>query len=239
MQGNIAARIGGFHANIGRLSIFGYDNFLNHVITVAAGNPFHLAAAVAIITRNANVSAYNAAPVLNGNLLAILPNFALAIQGNHSAGLQYAVFNQKWRPVQMAYANVGIADDDGEPLLTGIIRPTLKNYDGANMNIPLVRNLSFMGSDGKQVTVINNTAGVANANHMARHRLGLEGYFRYSTRLVRWIEWFAQIQRVVRILMRQQLEWVQDPVVREHNALAEGVTEFNPDNRGYMLSDFD
>jgi hypothetical protein len=122
-----------------------------------------------------------------------------------------------------------IANDSVEPLIGGILTAGLKTLGGLN---PLVDNLSYIGQDGKEKNVYSG-------NNAVTHRLGLEGYLRYNTRLVRWIEWPAQIQRVVRILMRQQLEWIQDPIVYEHNALAEGVTEYGSDNRGYMLADFE
>ncbi|MGL5935429.1 MAG: hypothetical protein ACRCZI_07375 [Cetobacterium sp.] len=66
-----------------------------------------------------------------------------------------------------------------------------------------------------------------------------EGYYRYHTKLVRWVEWFAQLQRVTRMLMRSQLEWVNDPVVRKHEAIAPEVTEFKTKISSFNLDDFE
>lgn len=60
---------------------------------------------------------------------------------------------------------------------------------------------------------------------------------RYGTRLIRNVEWFANIQRLITILMRRQLEWVQDPVVQKHDALSEQLTEFK-DNNTFNQEDF-
>lgn len=69
-------------------------------------------------------------------------------------------------------------------------------------------------------------------------RLGYEGYIRYNSKLIRWVEWFAQIQRVMRLLMRNQLEWVRDPVVQSSDALAEEVTEYR-NNNIFQLADYE
>jgi len=98
----------------------------------------------------------------------------------------------------------------------------------------ILTNLSYLESNGTYKEVYNR-----NVDAKDLQRLGYEGYLRYNTRLVRWIEWICNVQRVVRILMRQNLEWVQDPVVNEHDVLAEGTTEFGSDNIGYTLQDFE
>jgi hypothetical protein len=134
----------------------------------------------------------------------------------------------KTRSIRVDLQDDQVADDTKEPLILGLISENLKADAAAGR---IVKSLSYMKTDGDVEEVYS-----ASANS---HRLGLEGYLRYNTRLVRWIEWIAQAQRVVRILMRQQLEWIQDPVVREHNAIAESTTEFGSDNRGYMLQDFE
>ncbi len=66
-----------------------------------------------------------------------------------------------------------------------------------------------------------------------------EGYLRYNTKLIRWTDWFVELQRCTRVLMRQQLEWVQDPVVIKHDALSEQVTDYGSDNKGFTLDDFE
>jgi len=64
------------------------------------------------------------------------------------------------------------------------------------------------------------------------------GYNRYNTHLVRNIEWFIQLQRIMRFVMRKQLSWVNDPIVHGSNALAPDVTEYD-NNRGFRLADFE
>jgi hypothetical protein len=39
--------------------------------------------------------------------------------------------------------------------------------------------------------------------------------------------------------MRNQLEWLQDPVVMKHEALSEKVTDYGSNNRGFNLDDFE
>ena len=65
-----------------------------------------------------------------------------------------------------------------------------------------------------------------------------EGYTRYQTKIVRYIEWFIHLQRVMRLLMRDQLQWVNDPIVHQSNALAEEITEFKGNNT-FEVKDFE
>ena len=64
------------------------------------------------------------------------------------------------------------------------------------------------------------------------------GYARYQTILVRYIEWFVHLQRVMRLLMRDQLTWVNDPIVHKSNALSNEVTEYESNNK-FKMSDFE
>jgi len=66
----------------------------------------------------------------------------------------------------------------------------------------------------------------------------VEGYNRYHTTIVRYIEWFVHLQRVMRLLMRDQLSWVNDPIVHKSNVINEQVTEYDS-NRKFELSDFE
>ena len=65
-----------------------------------------------------------------------------------------------------------------------------------------------------------------------------EGYTRYQTKIVRYIEWFIHLQRVMRLLMRDQLQWVNDPIVHQSNALSEEITEFKGNNT-FEVKDFE
>lgn len=69
-------------------------------------------------------------------------------------------------------------------------------------------------------------------------QLSTEGYLRYNSKLVRYTEWFIQLQRIVRLLMRKQLEWVQDPVVQGNEAISEEVTEYKGVNT-FNLADYE
>ena len=64
------------------------------------------------------------------------------------------------------------------------------------------------------------------------------GYVRYQTIIVRYIEWFVHLQRVMRLLMRDQLTWVNDPIVHRSNALNDQITEYASNNK-FDISDFE
>ena len=64
------------------------------------------------------------------------------------------------------------------------------------------------------------------------------GYERYQTIIVRYIEWFVHLQRVMRLLMRDQLTWVNDPIVHQSNALNDQITEYASNNK-FDISDFE
>lgn len=88
--------------------------------------------------------------------------------------------------------------------------------------------LTYLDKDNK----LENTS-------VADHKYGLEGFLRYNTRLVRWIEWTVHVQRLIRIMLRNQLEIVQDPVISSIDVLSEDATEYRSDNKGYSLADFE
>lgn len=154
---------------------------------------------------------------------------------NYVAPNSGSEFNRNLRPVEIKIANIFsyVDNDMQEPLTGGLV--DLKKTDIGEYNFPVVRKLSYMKSTGDIETVYNDMG----INRSHNQRLGLEGYLRYSTRLIRWVEWISQVQRLTRIIMRQQLDWVQDPIVREHNVLAEGTTEYDSNNMGYSLQDFE
>ena len=106
--------------------------------------------------------------------------------------------------------------DDAEPFMVG--------YNNAAQP-QLSTSLSYINSTGA-ITTHNNTT------------LSYEGFRRYQSKLVRWSEWFVQLQRVVRLLMRSQLEWVQDPVVQGSDAISEDVTEYKK-NGVFSIGDYE
>ena len=64
------------------------------------------------------------------------------------------------------------------------------------------------------------------------------GRRRYDTVLVRYIEWFVRCQRVMRLLMREQLEWVNDPIMHNSNAISESITDYDG-NKKFEITDFE
>jgi hypothetical protein len=65
-----------------------------------------------------------------------------------------------------------------------------------------------------------------------------KGRHRYDTILVRNIEWFVQCHRVMRMFMRQQLDWVSDPIAHKSDAISKKITEYDS-NEKFSLTDFD
>lgn len=101
-------------------------------------------------------------------------------------------------------------------------------------NQALATALTFI-KDGK--VYYSNVTGLNPPVAAQRDALSTQGYLRYNSKLVRWIEWFAQLQRVGRLLMRSQLDWVQDPIVQGSTAVATEVTEFKKD-KVFTLDDY-
>lgn len=113
---------------------------------------------------------------------------------------------------------LGIRNDD-------IVKPPTED----NITGSLLYDLSYIKNDGKEERIGLDLKNL--------YKLGLEGYFRYNSKLVRWHEWFCQLQRINRLLMRKQLEWVQQPVVSNSDAIAEEITEYK-DNNVFSIDDF-
>lgn len=84
--------------------------------------------------------------------------------------------------------------------------------------------------------VVEKTAGNLGIGNVAEyHTIGWE---RYHTIPVRYIEWFVHTQRIMRLLMRDQLSWVDDPIVHKSNAINKQVTEYES-NRKFEISDYE
>jgi len=62
------------------------------------------------------------------------------------------------------------------------------------------------------------------------HKVAKIGRDRYDTYLIRNIEWFVHLQRSMRLLMKEYLEWVDDPIVTKSNAVANAITDYKNDN---------
>jgi hypothetical protein len=66
----------------------------------------------------------------------------------------------------------------------------------------------------------------------------VHGLNRYNSYLVRYIQWFVNIQRSMRLFMRNQLEWVSDPIVHRSDALSKSVTEYES-NAKFDMGDYE
>jgi hypothetical protein len=109
-----------------------------------------------------------------------------------------------------------------------------KGSNGPAIELNILRSLGHINPDGTYQEDLAYVAGV----DPGLNNIGYMGYLRYNSALIRWTEWFANIQRLLRMLMRHQLEWVQDPVVTGHDALSEDLTEYS-NNNTFNLADFE
>jgi hypothetical protein len=126
-------------------------------------------------------------------------------------------------------------DEKDEPYKVGITAPRFNNglykYIGPDRN----RALSYMTTDTNNPRGLIKNVGIAESEVSV---LNFQGYVRYQTKMVRYLEWFSQLQRVMRLLMRSELEWINDPIVHGHNAINEHVTEYEK-NKQYSIGDFE
>ena len=120
-------------------------------------------------------------------------------------------------------SRIGLTGDQNEVLYHGINNVNLRAVPALGFRAQVIRNFSYMNKNGEEHTITL-------ANNADYCHLGIEGYIRYNSKLVRWQEWFCQLQRVNRHLMRKQLSWVQQPVVNKSDAVAEEVTEYQNNN---------
>lgn len=98
-----------------------------------------------------------------------------------------------------------------------------------------------------QITYQSNNPANSNKHTLTLKKVNIDndmiahwtqtGYFRYQTKAVRYIEWFVHLQRVMRLLMRDQLTWVNDPIVHNTNAISKNVTEFYSNDK-FNIDDF-
>jgi hypothetical protein len=122
----------------------------------------------------------------------------------------------------------------GELIDGNAIGPFRLNYGFNGMTY-----VKKVGADGDKHNL--EVIPVAIAAPGGRNRIeawNQNGYARYQTILVRYIEWFVHLQRVMRLLMRDQLTWVNDPIVHKSNALSNEITEYENNNK-FEISDFE
>lgn len=125
-----------------------------------------------------------------------------------------------------------INDDSNEILYHGI--SIISTVAANNNRTPYISRLTYENKahqivDAPDSLQINRT----------KNLFALEGYMRYNTNLIRYTEWFANLQRITRVFLRRQLEWVKDPLVSANNALSEEVTEYTDNNEGFRIDEFE
>jgi hypothetical protein len=121
-----------------------------------------------------------------------------------------------------------------EPSKIGINHPLFTDGLLSSIGPDNNRKLSYMTTDTNPRGLIKNVGMVPTDVSI----LNFQGYVRYQTKMVRYLEWFSQLQRVMRLLMRSELEWINDPIVHGHNAINEHVTEYEK-NKQYTIRDFE
>jgi hypothetical protein len=58
------------------------------------------------------------------------------------------------------------------------------------------------------------------------------GRMRFDTKFVRNLFWLTNIQRLLRLKMRQELNWFDSKIVSEHAVLAPSITEYSGNRTG-------
>ena len=136
--------------------------------------------------------------------------------------------NRLYRTILQEFEDLGF---DTQPLTVGNVR--FLTSATFNTHTYIIKDKGApphqMGFKVKQAYTVSEVKTVA---------WNKEGYTRYQTKIVRYIEWFIHLQRVMRLLMRDQLQWVNDPIVHQSNALAEEITEFKGNNT-FEVKDFE
>ena len=76
----------------------------------------------------------------------------------------------------------------------------------------------------QSIPEIKLTPALPNARDKVRIvKLGKE---RFDTRLARTLAWTTNLQKMLRVLMREQLHWIDTPVVKGIDALDSRVTDY-------------
>jgi hypothetical protein len=140
------------------------------------------------------------------------------------------------RTMRLGHAVINTDDADGadnEPISNGGKHKLGYNYAGGPLTY-LGDTIDTSSKHHKYKTNVVNSKLSEDKSIKLQHI----GYDRYQTTIIRYVEWFVHIQRVMRLLMRDQLSWVNDPIVHKSNVINEHVTEFESGSR-FELSDFE
>lgn len=195
------------------------NNYINNVWSLMAGND----------GLTLNTPKYLSDQLWNKVLL----NSLNTIENNRHATINRAQQNNRWQNANNASLTMSMGTArgsiNGEPLIGTDLRQT----DILNFH--------------KQITYQSNNPANSNKHTLTLKKVNIDkgmiarwtqtGYFRYQTKAVRYIEWFVHLQRVMRLLMRDQLTWVNDPIVHNTNAISKNVTEFYSNDK-FNIDDF-
>jgi len=92
--------------------------------------------------------------------------------------------------------------------------------------------LSYLDRNGTIVPLTpQKFAGAAILPGPYAQTLAYVGYLRYNTHIVRLLEFYTNLQRVVRLFLQRQLQNSLNPVMQGLDILDENTTEFGHDNR--------
>lgn len=113
--------------------------------------------------------------------------------------------------------------------IDGILRPGFKN----GMQIGSVFTVSnkkenpieMIVNFDEDTTGFHHPAGVTAAN------FNMQSYLRYSTTIIRDQLFHVNLQRFIRHLIADQLDWSANPVVRDRDVVNESVTEFSKNEK--------
>lgn len=128
-----------------------------------------------------------------------------------------------------------------EPLVTTLFPTDPADYAFNADNQPHTYVKSVKGSRMSIETVLSNPhpilGRIATNKQMSVDWLE-EGYNRYNTYFIRYIEWFVHLHRTIRLLMRENLSGVSDVIVHQKDALDEDVTDYRNNNK-FTITDFE
>jgi hypothetical protein len=91
------------------------------------------------------------------------------------------------------------------------------------------KKLSYMPSKsayGDQSLDAKSIKTVDVGNAQTKNALAKLGLVRHDTRLVRTLAWTTSLQKMIRVLMREQLHWIDTPVVQGIDALDPRITDY-------------
>lgn len=141
-----------------------------------------------------------------------------------SSGRPKYLSDQLWNKVLLNNSYSTVIDDvNSKSIYANMARKTTGSLSGEipdSLNYP-----TDQVNNGKKRTTKKSPLDAAHTK-----RAVVIGYARYNTYIVRSIEWFIQLQRVMRLLMKEYLEWIDGSVVNKLGVTSNAITEYKNDN---------